>query len=122
MNAYIDGCGLAGDQKGPLFRTIARGRGELTTTPQPQANAYTMIGRRAAGAGIETKIGNHTFRATGLSKCCGIQHGHKTVNFDSYFLFSPLMCVDIPVLLAFHIHTHSPVRGQKCHTVQTIPW
>jgi site-specific recombinase XerD len=26
-----------------------------------------MIGRRAAGAGIATKIGNHTFRATGIN-------------------------------------------------------
>ena len=67
LHAYIDGCGLAGDPKGPLFRTIARGRGELTATPLPQANAYAMIRRRAAGAGIETKIGNHTFRATGIT-------------------------------------------------------
>ena len=37
------------DPKGALFRTIARGRGALTTTPLPQANAYAMIGRRAAG-------------------------------------------------------------------------
>lgn len=67
LHAYIDGCGLACDTKGPLFRTIARGRGGLTATPLPQANAYAMIGRRAAGAGIETKIGNHTFRATGIT-------------------------------------------------------
>jgi site-specific recombinase XerD len=67
LHAYIDGCGLAGDPKGALFRTIGRGRGELTTTPLPQANAYAMIRRRAAGAGIETKIGNHTFRATGIT-------------------------------------------------------
>jgi integrase/recombinase XerC len=26
-----------------------------------------MIGRRAAAADIETKIGNHTFRATGIA-------------------------------------------------------
>jgi site-specific recombinase XerD len=39
----------------------------LTTTPLPQANAYAMIGRRAARAGIATKIGNHTFRATGIT-------------------------------------------------------
>ncbi len=26
-----------------------------------------MIQRRALGAGIETKIGNHTFRATGIT-------------------------------------------------------
>jgi integrase len=34
----------------------------------PQANAYAMIRRRAA-ADIETKIGNHTFRATGITAC-----------------------------------------------------
>jgi site-specific recombinase XerD len=67
LHGYIDGCGLAGDPKGVLFRTIARGRGELTATPLPQANAYAMIGRRAAAAGIATKIGNHTFRATGIT-------------------------------------------------------
>jgi integrase len=67
LHAYIDGCGLAADPRGALFRTIARGRGELTATPLPQANAYAMIRRRAAGAGIETKIGNHTFRATGIT-------------------------------------------------------
>ena len=26
-----------------------------------------MIGRRAADAGIETKLGNHSFRATGIT-------------------------------------------------------
>jgi integrase len=35
--------------------------------PLPQANAYAMIGRRASHAGIGTKIGNHTFRATGIA-------------------------------------------------------
>jgi site-specific recombinase XerD len=67
LDAYLDGCALRGDPKGPLFRTIERGRGVLTTTPLLQANAYAMIGRRAARAGIATKIGNHTFRATGIT-------------------------------------------------------
>jgi site-specific recombinase XerD len=67
LHAYIDGCGLAGDPKGPLFRTLGRGTGRLTATPLPQANAYAMIGRRADAAGIETRIGNHTFRATGIT-------------------------------------------------------
>jgi site-specific recombinase XerD len=67
LHAYIDGCGLARDPKGALFRTIGRGTGDLTTTPLPQANAYAMIRRRAAAAGIATKIGNHTFRATGIT-------------------------------------------------------
>jgi integrase/recombinase XerC len=67
LHAYIDGCGLGGDPKGALFRTIGRGTDKLTTTRLPQANAYAMIRRRALAAGIETKIGNHTFRATGIT-------------------------------------------------------
>ena len=67
LHAYIDGCGLAGDPKGPLFRTIGRGTAALTATPLPQPNAYAMIRRRAAAADIMTKIGNHTFRATGIT-------------------------------------------------------
>jgi len=65
--AYIDGAGLADDPKGPLFRTIGRGTGRLTRTPLPQGNAYAMIARRAAAAGIATKVGNHSFRATGIT-------------------------------------------------------
>ena len=33
----------------------------------PQANAYAMIRRRASAAGIATKLGNHSFRATGIT-------------------------------------------------------
>jgi integrase len=65
--AYLDGAGLRGDPKGPLFRTIGRGTGKLTRTVLPQANAYAMIGRRAAAAGIVTKLGYHSFRATGIT-------------------------------------------------------
>ena len=64
---YLDGAGLRGDPKLPLFRTIGRGTGKLTRTVLPQANAYAMIGRRAAAAGIATKLGNHSFQATGIT-------------------------------------------------------
>jgi site-specific recombinase XerD len=68
LTAYIEGAGLAEDPEGPLFRTIGRDKGRpLTRTPLPQANAYAMIGRRAAAAGIATKLGNHSFRATGIT-------------------------------------------------------
>ena len=67
LTAYIEGAGLAVDPKGVLFRTIGRGTGLLTRTPLPQANAYAMIGRRAAATGIATKLGNHSFRATGIT-------------------------------------------------------
>lgn len=67
LHAYIDGCSLAVEPKGPLFRTIGRGTGKLTETPLIQRDAYAMIRRRAGAAGIDTKIGNHTFRATGIT-------------------------------------------------------
>jgi site-specific recombinase XerD len=67
LNAYIDGAGIAEDPKGPLFRTIGRGTALLTRTPMLRADAYRMIGRRAAAAGIATKLGNHSFRATGIT-------------------------------------------------------
>ena len=67
LHAYIDSCGLAGDPKGPLFRTISRGTARLSTTSLPQQNAYDMVRSRAAAAGIMTKIGNHSFRATGIT-------------------------------------------------------
>ena len=67
LTAYLDGAGVRDDPKGPLFRTIGRGTAKLTRTALPQANAYAMIGRRAAAAGLETKLGNHSFPATGIT-------------------------------------------------------
>jgi len=67
LHAYLDGVAIAEDLKGPLFRTIGRGTDVLTRTPLPQANAYAMVRRRALTAGIATKIGNHSFRATGIT-------------------------------------------------------
>ncbi len=67
LHEYIDKTGSAKDLKGPLFRTIGRKTGRLTRTPLPQPNAYAMIRRRALAVGIMTKVGNHTFRATGIT-------------------------------------------------------
>jgi site-specific recombinase XerD len=64
---YIDGAALASDPKALLFQSYRRATGQLTGNPLPQANAYAMIQRRARAAGITTKIGNHTFRATGVT-------------------------------------------------------
>jgi hypothetical protein len=37
LTAYIEGASLDGDPKGPLFRTIGRGKGRLLThTPCPR--------------------------------------------------------------------------------------
>jgi hypothetical protein len=51
----------------PRGRCSARSAAAPARTALPQANAYAMIRRRAAAAGIETKLGNHSFRATGIT-------------------------------------------------------
>ena len=67
LEEYIAAAGIAQDRKGPLFRT-SRGRGgELVDRPLLQSDVWRMIRRRAAQAGIETEIGCHTFRATGIT-------------------------------------------------------
>ena len=66
LHAYIDGAGLE-EPKAFLFQTYSRATGQLTGNPLPQANAYAMIQRRAKSGGITTRVGNHTFRATGVT-------------------------------------------------------
>lgn len=41
--------------------------GERLRLEDSEPEGYRMIQRRAADAGIKTKIGNHTFRATGIT-------------------------------------------------------
>ena len=67
LDAYLAAAGIAGDRKGPLFRS-ARGRtGRLTGQAMARADVYRMIGRRAAAAGVATRIGCHSWRARGIT-------------------------------------------------------
>src|SRR5262245_21033998 len=67
LDAYIEAAGIAGDKKGPLFRSVRGKSGELTTKPLRRDNALTMIKRRAVAVGLSERIGCHTFRATGIT-------------------------------------------------------
>jgi site-specific recombinase XerD len=67
LTEYLERTGLGADPKAWLFPTIRRGTDELTGTPLPQANAYAMIQLLAKREGLKTKIGNHSFRATGIT-------------------------------------------------------
>ena len=66
LDAYIKKADLV-DEKAWLFQTINNGR--LTGRRMSQADAYRMVGRRVRAAGIETRqrIGNHSWRATGIT-------------------------------------------------------
>ena len=60
--------GIADDRKGWLFRTSpGHNATVLTEQPMNQSAAWFMVRRRAVAAGIAAAIGNHTFRATGIT-------------------------------------------------------
>lgn len=65
LEEYLEAAGIAGDPEGPLFR--AWRHGELQRKALNQSNVHKLIRRRAAQAGIPTKIGCHSFRATGIT-------------------------------------------------------
>jgi site-specific recombinase XerD len=68
LHAYVEAANLAADRKGFLFRTSPRHAAMvLTEAPMTQADAWRMIRRRALAAGIMAPIGNHSFRATGIT-------------------------------------------------------
>jgi site-specific recombinase XerD len=65
--AYIEAAGIGTEKSTPLFRTAKGKTKRLTDRRLSQPEVYLMIRRRAAGAGIQTLIGCHTFRATGIT-------------------------------------------------------
>jgi site-specific recombinase XerD len=67
LDAYIKAAGVVDDRKGPLFRAAIGKTKKLGTGAMSRTDVWYMVRRRAADAGIETAIGCHTFRATGIT-------------------------------------------------------
>jgi integrase len=68
LRAYIDAARIAEDRKGFLFRTSSGHKGTaLSQRPMDQSDAWRMIRRRAVAVGIFAPVGNHSFRATGIT-------------------------------------------------------
>jgi site-specific recombinase XerD len=65
LDEYIAAAGIAGEPDGFLFRTTGRKTG--VAGPMWQQDAYRMIQRQVRIAGLGTRAGNHTFRATGIT-------------------------------------------------------
>jgi site-specific recombinase XerC len=65
LDEYIAAAGIGNDSDGPLFRTTGRSTG--TPHRLTQQDTYRLIQRYAKRAGIKTRIGNHSMRATGIT-------------------------------------------------------
>jgi len=88
LHAYINAAGIAGDRKGWLFRTARGHNGKiLSENPMTQPDAWRMIRRRGAAAGIAEAIGCHSFRATGitayLSNGGALEHAQEMAAHES---------------------------------------
>ena len=67
LDAYIAEAGIADDKKGFLFRSAVKRTKQLSDRPLHQQDVHRLIRKRAKGAGIETVICCHSFRATGIT-------------------------------------------------------
>lgn len=67
LDEYIQAAGIADDRKKPLFRSAIGKTKTVSARGVLRSDVWAMIRRRAAEAGIETPIGCHTFRATGIT-------------------------------------------------------
>lgn len=67
VDEYIAAAGIAGDRRGPLFRTARGRRRQLTRNPMSRNDVWHMVRRRARDAGITSPLGCHTWRGTGLT-------------------------------------------------------
>jgi site-specific recombinase XerD len=67
LDDYLDAAGIRDCGKTPLFRSALGRTGKLTDRPMHRIDAYQMIRRRTAEAGLKGKLGCHVFRGTGIT-------------------------------------------------------
>jgi site-specific recombinase XerD len=67
LDEYLAAAGIREEGKTPLFRSAAGRTGMLTDRPMHRVDAYQMVRRRTAEAGLKGKLGCHVFRATGIT-------------------------------------------------------
>ena len=68
IREYLEAPEVEFDPRARLFRAVQGRSGRLTERGLSQPDAYRIIQKRALAAGIRTKIGNHSFRATGITE------------------------------------------------------
>ncbi|HWU61527.1 MAG TPA: tyrosine-type recombinase/integrase [Ensifer sp.] len=67
LDAYLTVAGHRDDPQAPLFKSGKGRTGELGELRLSRHDAYSMVRRRAIAAGVKAKIGNHSFRGTGIT-------------------------------------------------------
>lgn len=86
LNAWLTAAGIAGDKKGPLFRSMGRGE-RLGEKAMSRFDVLHMVKRRAQAAGLPYSTCCHTFRATGITTYLEnggtLEHAQAIANHES---------------------------------------
>ena len=86
LDAYIKAAGIAGDNKGRLFRSMHKGD-KLTNKSMTRFDVFQMIKRRAKAAALPYSTCCHTFRATGITTYLQnggtLEHAQTIANHES---------------------------------------
>jgi site-specific recombinase XerD len=67
LRAYIESARIS-EGRCVLFQSVTGRSGSLSGRALAQADVFRMIRRRASAAGIKTRVGCHSFRATGITE------------------------------------------------------
>jgi len=67
LDEYLEAAGIRHQEKTPLFRSTTGRTGLLTDRSMHRVDAYLMVRRRTAEAGLKGKLGCHMCRATGIT-------------------------------------------------------
>jgi site-specific recombinase XerD len=67
LDEYLTAADIRDQGKTPLFRSTVGRTGLLTERPMHRIDAYLMVRRRTAEAGLKGKLGCHMCRATGIT-------------------------------------------------------
>ena len=89
LDAYLQAAGIADDKKGQLFRA-ALGENRAAVGAAARApERFEMIRRRVRQAELTTRIGCHTFRATGITIYLSDQRRHPREGSNDGSTFEP---------------------------------
>ncbi len=67
LDTWLEAAGLADRPEAPLFQGLVGRTGRLTGKPLTRRGALDLIKRRAVAAGLPVALGNHSFRASGIT-------------------------------------------------------
>jgi hypothetical protein len=82
LDEYLAAAGIGDRDKSPLFGAAAGTTGIQTDRPMQRIDAYQMVRRRTAKAGLTGKLGCRVFRTTGYGLSRSRRYARERTGHD----------------------------------------